>query len=454
MLSVGLSNSFGTNTTEHQLPGSCMISPEANSTWLEFKCSATGTLDFEILGSNMAEDLDWILMEIPDVRNCATKTLVSCNIASCDINGSASTSSVIRRTGMRTGEDALGLIGSGVTADSEGPGCNGPANGFNNTVSITSGKTYALFVNNFTGAQGFSIAWGGTSKFQGPELNLTVDKTVICIGESVVASASSSNVGSYSILDWILPSSANPTSSSGIGPLTVTFNQTGIYPIILKGEDAQGCVNVVHENITVGGLDSIININTCDTYSLNGQDYTQSGTFYQIIPKQVGCDSLITLNLTIAPINGIISKNDTIFTCSNSNVTYQWINCDTKAPIYNAVNQLYKPITDGSYAVIVSSNNCSDTSNCQLFTMKNTTGLNSSDLIYNSFRIFPNPTFGEIVLISDQENTLYSVTNVIGEELMQINLKGKSKFDISHFENGIYFVKNIHSNQFIRIIKQ
>ena len=36
-----------------------------------------------------------------------------------------------------------------------------------------------------------------------------------------------------------------------------------------------------------------------DTYTLNGQNYTQTGTYTQVISNSSGCDSTITLNLII-----------------------------------------------------------------------------------------------------------------------------------------------------------
>jgi hypothetical protein len=36
-----------------------------------------------------------------------------------------------------------------------------------------------------------------------------------------------------------------------------------------------------------------------DSYTLNGQTYTQSGTYTQVVPAANGCDSTITLNLSL-----------------------------------------------------------------------------------------------------------------------------------------------------------
>ncbi|PKP22994.1 MAG: hypothetical protein CVU05_01455 [Bacteroidetes bacterium HGW-Bacteroidetes-21] len=49
------------------------------------------------------------------------------------------------------------------------------------------------------------------------------------------------------------------------------------------------CVNTTHT----------INETVCDIYSLNGVDYTSSGTYHQYFVNAQGCDSIITINLTV-----------------------------------------------------------------------------------------------------------------------------------------------------------
>ncbi|RYZ25719.1 MAG: gliding motility-associated C-terminal domain-containing protein, partial [Chitinophagaceae bacterium] len=42
-----------------------------------------------------------------------------------------------------------------------------------------------------------------------------------------------------------------------------------------------------------------VTINSCQAYTLNGQTYYSSGTYTQVIPNAAGCDSIITLQLSI-----------------------------------------------------------------------------------------------------------------------------------------------------------
>jgi gliding motility-associated-like protein len=281
-VSVGTLNGSGSNTTEASI-GCFAASNESNSTWLHFKCKTTGTLDFDIKGANMTDDIDWVLMEVTDFRNCATKNLISCNIASCDLNGSPSSTTVERKTGMRTGETAASLVnGTTVTKDSEPGSCNSPANGYNETVTITAGKTYALFLNNDSQSQGFSVVWGGTSTFVGPESVISVDKTTICVGESISVNGSGSK--NYTTFKWDLSKDAYPSTQTVIGPFTQTFNKTGSYPIILTTYDNNGCLNVKNSLITVNGLNADFTapsvclgnptVFTCTTSGISGATWT------------------------------------------------------------------------------------------------------------------------------------------------------------------------------------
>lgn len=79
-------------------------------------------------------------------------------------------------------------------------------------------------------------------------------------------------------------------------PFTPT--QNGSY--IVSGTDSLGCIGSDTLTVTVlENASSTINQTALDSYTLNGQTYTQSGTYTQTIPAANGCDSVITLNLTL-----------------------------------------------------------------------------------------------------------------------------------------------------------
>lgn len=66
------------------------------------------------------------------------------------------------------------------------------------------------------------------------------------------------------------------------------------------------------------GTDSVINKSACNAYTLNGQTYSSSGTYFQTISNASGCDSIIKLNLTVhsaafVTVNPNICEGDQYF---------------------------------------------------------------------------------------------------------------------------------------------
>jgi hypothetical protein len=77
-----------------------------------------------------------------------------------------------------------------------------------------------------------------------------------------------------------------------------TSNNTATYTLI----NSIGCDSVVTLNLTINNSSVGSQIETAlDSYTwpLNNQTYSQSGTYTDTIPNTVGCDSIVTLNLTM-----------------------------------------------------------------------------------------------------------------------------------------------------------
>ena len=82
-----------------------------------------------------------------------------------------------------------------------------------------------------------------------------------------------------------------------------------------------------------------------------------------------------------------------------------------------------------------------------------TVGIYENNLNENSISIFPNPT-NSVLNIAATELTTVSIVNVLGQELMNAKIQGTSVLDVSTFETGIYFVKDLNSGKTIKFIKQ
>ena len=80
-----------------------------------------------------------------------------------------------------------------------------------------------------------------------------------------------------------------------------TYTQSGQYQFLTT--NALGCDSTATLNLTINQPSASIQTQTAlDSYTwpVNGQTYTQSGTYSAVIPNAVGCDSTITLDLTLA----------------------------------------------------------------------------------------------------------------------------------------------------------
>jgi hypothetical protein len=116
---------------------------------------------------------------------------------------------------------------------------------------------------------------------------------------------------------------AAPTSSTlnriGCGSLIIngkTYTQSGQYKDTIT--NVAGCDSVITLNLTInsGGPSSrTFNISACNQYVLNGKTYTQTGTYRDTLigASVTGCDSILVLNLTLSK-NG---STQTITACKS-----------------------------------------------------------------------------------------------------------------------------------------
>ena len=82
-----------------------------------------------------------------------------------------------------------------------------------------------------------------------------------------------------------------------------TYTSSGVYTQLLL--NAAGCDSIITLNLTIGNTNSAITVNAtaCNSYPWNGQTLTLSGTYIDTLNASNGCDSIMTLHLAIAPIS-------------------------------------------------------------------------------------------------------------------------------------------------------
>ncbi len=126
----------------------------------------------------------------------------------------------------------------------------------------------------------------------------------------------------------------------------VDFNPgSGIYNLSSTSSDD---IFVHKMSNCVNSTSATINVSDCKSYTLNGYTYNTSGTYIQTIPNYSGCDSIITLNLTIDRI----CADKYVTTCGN----YTW-HCHTYSSCNNNTTQCRTYNSSGVYTDTVSTTN-------------------------------------------------------------------------------------------------
>lgn len=188
-----------------------------------------------------------------------------------------------------------------------------------------------------------------------------------------------------------------------------------------------------------GSQNDTLPIASCNNYMLsNGTVISQSGFYLDSLIGSDGCDSNITLDLTIRIINPSVSQTvDGLEAASSAtNPTYQWMDCATQQIVQGATSQTFMPSVNGQYAVIVSDSICSDTSAC--FTINNVS-INEHDLA-NSIAVFPNPTTGKLNITSNERIEKIEVYDLSGREMLTVD-HPEGEVDLSKLSTGVYLVK-------------
>ncbi len=79
-----------------------------------------------------------------------------------------------------------------------------------------------------------------------------------------------------------------------------TYNNSGVYTEVLQTQF--GCDSTLILELTINeSITSTETLSVCDSYTwaVNGQTYTSSGTYTEVLQTQFGCDSTVNLSLTI-----------------------------------------------------------------------------------------------------------------------------------------------------------
>ncbi len=168
-------------------------------------------------------------------------------------------------------------------------------------------------------------------------------------------------------------------------------------------------------------------------------------TFYIRGEDGAGCvdesmGSCAALNVPVYINDVTTSTSGFIITANATGANYQWIDCDNEnIPIPGETYQSFTASESGNYAVTVSENACTDTSECVNITIIGTEEIN--DLGIN---IYPNPTSGNLNIELKQvyTNLTVDIKNLTGQTISSHSYTNTDKINLKIMgEPGVYFIE-------------
>ena len=220
---------------------------------------------------------------------------------------------------------------------------------------------------------------------------------------------------------------------TGTDVVTVTVNSL---PLVNAGSDITTCAG---SQVTLSGSGAA-------TYTWNnsvtdGVPFTPAATQdYVVTGMDVNnCTASDTVLVTVNSVDATASVTNETITANASGAVYQWINCSNNAAIAGETSQSYTATANGSYAVIVTENGCTDTSACQTIT---TAGI---EMLANEIgmSVYPNPASEKVMidmgaLVADKM-IITDATGKVIEEIKPGNTV--TEINIVNYKNGVYFIR-------------
>ena len=193
--------------------------------------------------------------------------------------------------------------------------------------------------------------------------------------------------------------------------------------------NAAGCDSVVTLHLTINHSTTGVDVQTaCDSYTwIDGNTYTESNFNSQFsILNSLGCDSTVTLNLTI---NHSVTFYDTL-TIGSNELPYDYYG--------NSIDGQGNLTFEGT-----TSEGCDSTTH--LFVIVNQVGIGDVQTA-DGITLFPNPTSGMLTIRGNGLKRV-EVMDMVGRAMLIVECQRDSeRVDLSELPQGTYVVRIIAEN--------
>ena len=249
------------------------------------------------------------------------------------------------------------------------------------------------------------------------------------------------------------------------GNTYTSSNNTATYTLT----NGAGCDSIVTLDLSINSNTGVDTIFACDSYTwIDGNTYTSNNnSAIYILTNIAGCDSVVTLDLTINTsdiVTDVITACDSLtwidgitYTSSNNTATHTLTNsagCDSIITLDLTINQ-------SSSVSLIETAIDSYVLNGQTFsqtgiytqTLTNTVGCDSTitlDLTveytgleeqYSTIRVYPNPVHQDLHVVSDQIlEGRFSIYDIRGRLIVQDKLNSNGIIEVDAMTSGVYYL--------------
>ena len=183
--------------------------------------------------------------------------------------------------------------------------------------------------------------------------------------------------------------------------------------VYLSGYSFPRVMNLINQC----GVVSSFSASACDNYQWNNVEYTASGDYIQMLTAHNGCDSIVTLHLTI-----------------NNSVHFSFSESATSPYIWNDTEYT----ETGDYTqTFTAENGCDSIVTLHLNILSGISVINNSEIT-----IYPNPTSDILNITSTETISEIEIVNIMGQVVYRNEVNDKNAVcDVNGLANGIYVIR-------------
>jgi hypothetical protein len=277
------------------------------------------------------------------------------------------------------------------------------------------------------------------------------------------------------------PDTLKALTTGGLAPFTYTWTPAGIQSFThdttvitpstagikkwkLTLKDANACTVKDSITVTVNALPTVTASASAATIcigssvTLNGSgavSYTWTGGVVDgvaFVPQSTntyivtgtdanGCKDTAMTTVMAHGVDTSVIVNGATFTSNAILGTCQWLNCSTNILISGALGHDYTATANGSYALVISQNGCSDTSSCYSYL---STGLENT-AFDTKVLIYPNPFSSQTTIEIkgfSAGNYQLRIVDLLGREVFKsLTTSSQLQFNREDLQAGIYFIE-------------